>query len=162
MSGFEKGPTSRWGQILFLIAHTCIFKAVISTGLKPGIAILHYTHYKFHATSTSGLGVAIASVTCGWNLGVLCLTLDGAPLFQVRRELHFLMLALFSRRAGVPINQDWRQCCIVCPTTLVKYVMIFSQIDLKFTDLAWWLDICHGLWTLHAGSTETSYTCCLH
>jgi len=35
--------------------------------------------------------------------------------------------------------------CVVCQTTLVKYVMISGQIDLKFTVLAWWLDICRGL-----------------
>ena len=31
----------------------------------------------------------------------------GAPPFQVRKEIRFLTLDFFSRRAGVPINQDW-------------------------------------------------------
>jgi len=62
---------------LFLITHN--FKAVIATDLKPSIAILqslHYTRCKFHAPPTSGLGVAIASITRGRKLAVLCLALE--------------------------------------------------------------------------------------
>jgi len=49
-------------ELLLLVVHN--FKAVIATGLKPGIAIrrsLHYAHCKFHTMPTSGWGVAIAS-----------------------------------------------------------------------------------------------------
>jgi len=54
------------------------FKAVISTGLKPSIAIrsLDYTCCKFHVPPISGLGMAIASVTRSQKSAVLCLTLE--------------------------------------------------------------------------------------
>jgi len=47
--------------------------------LKPGITILqslHYTRCKFRAPPTSGLSVAIASITRGRKSAVLCLPLE--------------------------------------------------------------------------------------
>jgi len=55
------------------------FKAVIATDLKPGLTILqslHYTRCKFRVPPTSGLGVAIASITRGQKSAVLCLALE--------------------------------------------------------------------------------------
>jgi len=55
-ANLRKGPTSRRGRIIVSIAHN--FKAIITTGLKSGIAILqslHYTRCKFRTLSTSGL-----------------------------------------------------------------------------------------------------------
>jgi len=56
--------------MFYLIANN--LKAVTATGFKPGIAVLqslNHTCCEFHtpptSTSTSGLGVAIARVTCG-------------------------------------------------------------------------------------------------
>ena len=73
---WEKGPLRAEAEFLFLIAHN--FKAIIAIDLKPGIAILqslHYTRCKFRAPPTSGLGVAIASVTRGRKSAVLYLPL---------------------------------------------------------------------------------------
>ena len=80
----RKGPTSRRGRILFLIAHN--FKAVIATDLKPGITILqslYYTRCKFHTPPTSGLGVAITSITRSKISHFMPRV--GAPPFQVGR-----------------------------------------------------------------------------
>ena len=55
----ENGPLCAEAEFLFLIVRN--FKAVIATGLKPGIAILqslNYTRCKFRTPPTSGLGVA--------------------------------------------------------------------------------------------------------
>jgi len=74
---WEKGPLRAEAEFLFLIAHN--FKAVIATDLKPGITILqslHYTRCKFRAPPTSGLGMAIASITRSRKSAVLCLTLE--------------------------------------------------------------------------------------
>ena len=73
---WEKGPLRAEAEFLFLIAHN--FKAVIATDMKPGTAIrqsLHCTYCKLHAPPTSGLGVVIASITCGQKLPILCLPL---------------------------------------------------------------------------------------
>ena len=67
-----KGPFRAETKFLF-------FKAVIATGLKPGMTILqslHYTRCKFRAPPISGLGVAVASVARGRKSAVLCLTLE--------------------------------------------------------------------------------------
>ena len=51
LADLRKGSIRAKAEILFLITH--IFKAVIATGLKPGMTILrslHYTRRKFHAT----------------------------------------------------------------------------------------------------------------
>ena len=103
---WEKGPLRAEAEFLILIVHNV--KAVIATDLKPGITILqslHYTRRKFRAPPTSGLGVAITSITQS-KIGCFMPPI-GAPPFQVGRQLHFLMLDFFSGRAGVPINQDW-------------------------------------------------------
>ena len=73
----EKGPLCAEAEFLFSIAH--IFKAVTATGFQAGIVILqslHYTRCKFHALSTSGSGVVVASVTHGQKSANLCLTLE--------------------------------------------------------------------------------------
>jgi len=54
------------------------FKAVRAKSLKPGIAILqslNHTRCKFRAPPTSGLGMAIVSVTCIQKSGILHLML---------------------------------------------------------------------------------------
>jgi len=48
MSGFEKRARFTLVECLLLVAHN--FRAIIATGLKPGIAILkslYYSHCKF-------------------------------------------------------------------------------------------------------------------
>ena len=102
---WEKGLLHAETKFLFLIVHN--FKAVIAMDLKPGITILQSlccTCYKLRALPSSGLGLAIASITSGRKSAVLCLLL--VPTISDRKIATLLMLDFFSRRAGVPINQD--------------------------------------------------------
>ena len=73
----RKGALRAEAEFLFLTANN--FKAVIATGLKPGIIILLsllYTHLNFRAPPISYVGVAIASIARGQKTAVLCLTLE--------------------------------------------------------------------------------------
>ena len=59
------------------------FKPITATGLKLGMAIFHYTSYKFCAPPTFGSGIAIASVTQSKMGGFM--PHIGAPLLQLRK-----------------------------------------------------------------------------
>jgi len=99
--GWQRMRSQMWEKDLFcaeakfssLITHK--FKAVIATGLKPGIAILQslqYTRCKF----------CTPDCDCPTQLKIGHFMPDvGAPPFQVRRQLHFLTVDFY------PINQDW-------------------------------------------------------
>ena len=106
VSGFEKRAHFTQRLNLFLIVHN--FKAVIATELKPGITILqslHYTRCNFRAPPTSGLGVAITSITHGRKS-------ENMNLVSVESD------PVYTYLKGIIVSYIWYLMIIACKSQL--------------------------------------------